>query len=45
MSVVLDRENACAMLIISTKGGMGIEEVSKEFIMQKRIDLVKGITV
>ena len=45
MSVVVDREHACGILIIATKGGMGIEEVSKEFIMQKRIDLVKGITV
>jgi len=41
---MLDRENACPLLIISPEGGMGIEEISEDRILKLPIDLNKGLT-
>ena len=32
---MLDRENACPLLIASPQGGMGIEEIADELILKK----------
>ncbi len=33
LSIMIDRENACPLIICSPKGGMGIEEVDPQFIL------------
>ena len=33
LSIMIDRENACPLVICSPKGGMGIEEVDPQFIL------------
>lgn len=46
MSVVLDREQACNVIIYSPKGGMNIEEVAQEtphLIFKELIDPVSGL--
>ena len=45
LSVMIDRSQATAMFIMSPQGGMGIEEIDSQFILQKKIDLIKGLTV
>lgn len=44
LSVMLDRANASVTLIMSPQGGMGIEEIDKKFILQKQVDITKGLT-
>lgn len=44
ISIMIDRENACPLIICSPKGGMGIEEVDPQFILQKRINPEWGLT-
>lgn len=44
LSVMLDRANASATFIMSPQGGMGIEEIDKKFILQKQIDIRKGLS-
>ena len=36
LAILIDRANACPVFIASPKGGMGIEEIDKEFILQER---------
>ena len=36
LAIMIDRANACPVVIASPKGGMGIEEIDKEFILQER---------
>lgn len=33
LAIMLDRENACPLLIASPQGGMGIEEIEKKYIL------------
>ncbi len=44
LSIMLDRERACPLLIVSPEGGMGIEEIDKKFILQKQLDPIQGLT-
>ena len=44
LSVMLDRANASATFIMSPQGGMGIEEIDKKFILQKQVDIRRGLS-
>lgn len=33
LAIMLDRENACPLLIASAQGGMGIEELDSKYIL------------
>lgn len=39
LSITVDRENACPVFIASPKGGMGIEEIEKKYILQQRVGM------
>lgn len=41
---MLDRENACPLIIASPQGGMGIEEIDTKYILQQRVNPKKGLT-
>lgn len=41
---MLDRENACPLIIASPQGGMGIEEIDAKFILKHRINPKQGMT-
>ena len=44
LSILLDRQRACPIIIASPQGGVGIEEIDKKFILQVPIDPKKGLT-
>ena len=45
LSIMIDRERAAPLIIASPKGGMGIEEIDKKFILQEPAnDLVNGFS-
>jgi succinyl-CoA synthetase beta subunit len=44
LAVMIDREKAAPVIIASPKGGMGIEEIDKKFILQERAESVKGFS-
>jgi succinyl-CoA synthetase beta subunit len=35
---MLDRENACPLLIVSPQGGMGIEDIDSSLILKLPLD-------
>ncbi len=41
---MLDRANACPLLICSPQGGMGIEEIEEELILKMQINPLAGMT-
>ena len=41
---MLDRENACPLLIASPEGGMGIEEIADDLILKMKINPSTGLT-
>lgn len=46
-SILLDRTNACPVIVASAEGGVDIEEVSKnhpEKIFRENVDIKKGVT-
>lgn len=44
LSILLDRQRACPIIIASPQGGVGIEEIDKKFILQVPVDPKKGLT-
>lgn len=44
ISVMLNREKAAPIFIVSPQGGMGIEEIDSKYILQEQIDPVEGLT-
>lgn len=44
LSIMLDRAQASPVFIMSPQGGMGIEEIDKKFILQKRVNVFNGLT-
>lgn len=44
LSILLDRQRACPVIIVSPQGGVGIEEIDKKFILQVPVDPKKGLT-
>lgn len=44
LAVMIDREKAAPVIIASPKGGMGIEEIEKKFILQERAESVNGFS-
>ena len=44
LSIMLDRSQASPVFIMSPQGGMGIEEIDKKFILQKKINVFDGLT-
>lgn len=44
LSILLDRQRACAIIIASPQGGVGIEEIEKKYILQVPVDPINGLT-
>lgn len=44
LSILLDREKACPVIIASPQGGMGIEDIDKKYILQHPLNVQKGLT-
>jgi len=44
VAIMLDRSRACPVLICSSIGGMGVEEIDKKYIKTFEIDPAVGIT-
>lgn len=44
LSILLDRQRACPIIIASPQGGVGIEEIDKKFIIQIPVDPLTGLT-
>ena len=44
LSIMLDRAQASPVFIMSPQGGMGIEEIDKKFILQKKVNVFNGLT-
>ncbi|TGX66132.1 ATP-grasp domain-containing protein, partial [Escherichia coli] len=44
ISILLDRQRACPIIIASPQGGVGIEEIDSKFILQIPVDPKKGLT-
>lgn len=44
LAIMIDREKACPVIIASSKGGMGIEEIDKKFILQERATSMNDFT-
>ncbi len=44
VAILLDRARACPVLICSSIGGMGVEEIDKKYIKTFEIDPSKGLT-
>lgn len=44
LSIMLDRENACPLIIASPKGGMGIEEIDSKYILKHKLNFKKGVS-
>lgn len=44
LSILLDRQRACPIIIASPQGGVGIEEIDQKYILQIPVDPKKGLT-